>query len=52
MVAKRSLICYLFIVVDCMYITVRQDYVSKERAAYTILEYDANEHKEVLGICI
>lgn len=42
--------CYPFIFVDCMYVAVRQDYVSKEMAAYTILGYDVDGHKEVLGI--
>lgn len=42
--------CYPFIFVDCMYTTVRKDYESKEMAAYTILGYDMDGAKEVLGI--
>lgn len=42
--------CYPFVFVDCMYTTVRQDYESKEMAAYTILGYDMDGAKEVLGI--
>lgn len=33
-----------------MYTTVRKDYESKEMAAYTILGYDMDGAKEVLGI--
>lgn len=42
--------CYPFVFVDCMYTTVRQDYESREMAAYTILGYNMDGGKEVLGI--
>ncbi len=42
--------CYPFVFVDCMYVTVRHEYEVKETAVYTILGYDVNGHKEVLGI--
>ena len=42
--------CYPFVFVDCMYTTVRQDYESHEMAAYTILGYDMDGKKDVLGI--
>ena len=42
--------CYPFVFVDCMYSTVRKDYESKEMAAYTILGYDMDGGKEVLGV--
>lgn len=42
--------CYAFLFVDCMYVSVRSDYESKEEAVYTILGYDLEGHKEVLGL--
>lgn len=42
--------CYPFIFVDCMYVTVRSEYESKEEAVYVILGYDLQGHKEVLGL--
>ena len=42
--------CYPFVFVDCMYVTMRYEYESKETAVYTILGYDINGHKDVLGI--
>ena len=42
--------CYPFVFVDCMYVTMRYDYESKENAVYTILGYDIDGHKDVLGI--
>lgn len=42
--------CYPFVFVDCMYTTVRKDYESKEMAVYTILGYDIDGNKEILGI--
>lgn len=42
--------CYPFVFVDCMYVTMRYDYESKESAVYTILGYDIDGHKDVLGI--
>ena len=42
--------CYPFVFVDCMYVTMRYEYESKETAVYTILGYDINGHKDILGI--
>lgn len=42
--------CYPFIFVDCMYVTVRSEYESKEEAVYVILGYDLAGKKEVLGL--
>ncbi len=36
--------------VDCMYVTMRYEYESKESAVYTILGYDINGQKDILGI--
>ena len=42
--------CYPFVFVDCMYVTMRYEYETKECAVYTILGYDINGHKDILGI--
>lgn len=42
--------CYPFVFVDCMYVTMRYEYESKEAAVYTILGYDIDGHKDILGI--
>ena len=42
--------CYTFLFVDCMYVTVRSEYESKEEAVYVILGYDLQGKKEVLGL--
>ena len=42
--------CYSFLFVDCMYVTVRSEYESKEEAVYVILGYDLDGKKEVLGL--
>ena len=41
---------YPFVFVDCMFVTVRYDNVAKECAVYTILGYDKDGHKDVLGL--
>ena len=41
--------CYAFLFVDCMYVTLRSGYEAKECAVYTILGYDLNGHKDILG---
>lgn len=43
---------YTFIFVDCMYVTIRKDYEAKKYAIYTILGYDINGEKEILGLWI
>lgn len=42
--------CYAFIFVDCMYVTLRENYEAKEYAVYTILGYDLKGNKEILGL--
>ena len=42
--------CYPFIFVDCMYVSVRSEYESKEEAVYVILGYDIEGKKEILGL--
>lgn len=42
--------CYAFLFVDCMYVTLRSGYEAKESAVYTILGYDLQGHKELLGL--
>ena len=44
--------CYAFIFVDCMYVTLRSGYEVKECAIYTILGYNLQGHKEILGLWI
>ncbi|MGM0338821.1 IS256 family transposase [Enterococcus sp. AZ007] len=42
--------CYAFLFVDCMYVTLRENYEAKEYAVYTILGYDLKGKKEILGL--
>mgnify|MGYP000341014921 FL=1 len=42
--------CYPFIFMDCMYVTLRDNYDAKECAVYAILGYDLNGYKDILGI--
>ena len=42
--------CYPFVFVDCMYVTVRYEYEVRETAVYTILGYDVNGRKDILGL--
>ena len=44
--------CYAFVFVDCLYVTLRNDYGVKECAVYVILGYDLNGRKEILGLWI
>lgn len=41
---------YTFLFVDCMYVSIKKDYETKEYAVYTILGYDVNGMKDILGI--
>ena len=41
---------YTFLFVDCMYVTIRKEYESKSYAVYTILGYDLNGEKDILGL--
>lgn len=42
--------CYAFLFVDCLFTKVRNQYETKEYAVYTILGYDLEGKKEVLGL--
>ena len=42
--------CYAFVFVDCLYVTVRNDYEVKECVVYVILGYDLSGRKEILGL--
>lgn len=42
--------CYAFMFVDCMYVTIRENYEAREMAVYTILAYDLAGNKEILGL--
>ena len=43
---------YTFCFVDCLYVTIRQERDTKNCAVYTILGYDVNGCKDVLGLWI
>lgn len=42
--------CYPFVFVDCMYVSLRGEYEANDEAVYTILGYDLNGQKEILGL--
>jgi transposase-like protein len=41
---------YTFLFVDCLYVTIKKEYETKEYAVYCILGYDINGTKDILGI--
>ena len=41
---------YTFLFVDCMYVTIRKEYESKNYAVYTILGYDLDGQKDILDL--
>lgn len=41
---------YTFLFVDCMYVSIKKEYDTKSYAVYTILGYDVNGIKDILGI--
>ena len=41
---------YTFMFVDCMYVSIKKEYDTKNYAVYTILGYDVNGCKDILGI--
>lgn len=41
---------YTFLFVDCMYVTIRKEYETKNYAVYTILGYDTEGKKDILGL--
>lgn len=42
--------CYPFLFVDCMYVSLRNDYEVNQAAVYVILGYDLKGRKEILGL--
>ena len=42
--------CYPFVFIDCMYVTLRKDYETKKYAVYTMLGYDIDGKKDILGL--
>lgn len=43
---------YTFLFIDCLYVTIRKDYEVKNCAIYTILGYDIDGVKDILGLWI
>lgn len=43
---------YTFVFVDCMYVSIRKEYETKNCAIYVILGYDVNGKKDILGLWI
>lgn len=43
---------YPFLFVDCLYVNIRRDYESRDCAVYTILAYDSDGRKDILGLWI
>ena len=43
---------YTFLFVDCLYVTLRREYETKNCAVYVILGYDADGVKDILGLWI
>ena len=41
---------YPFVFVDCLYVTLRRDGAARECAVYTILGYDMDGRKDILGL--
>ncbi len=41
---------YTFLFMDCMYVTIQKEYETKNYAVYTILGYDTDGHKDILGL--
>lgn len=48
--AKQTATALLHVHVDCLYVTIRQERESKNYAVYTILGYDINGYKDILGL--
>ena len=42
--------CYPFVFVNCMYVTLHKDYETKKYAVYTMLGYDIDGQKDILGL--
>ena len=41
---------YTFLFVDCMYVSIKKEYETKNYAVYCILGYDVNGNKDILGL--
>ena len=41
---------YTFLFVDCLYVTIRKDYETKNYAVYVILGYDVDGQKDILDL--
>ena len=41
---------YTFLFVDCLYVTIRKEYETKNCAVYVILGYDVDGKKDILGL--
>lgn len=41
---------YTFMFIDCLYVSIRKDYETKNYAVYVILGYDVNGVKDILGL--
>ena len=41
---------YTFLFVDCLYVTIRKDYETKNYAVYVILGYDVDGWTDILGL--
>ena len=41
---------YTFLFVDCLYVTIRKDYETKNYAVHVILGYDVDGWKDILGL--
>ena len=43
---------YAFLFVDCLYVSIRTEYETKKHAIYTIVSYDLDGRKDILGLWI
>ena len=41
---------YTFLFVDCIYVTIKKEYKGKNYVVYTILGYDIDGQKDILGL--
>lgn len=45
-------VCYPFVFVDCIYVSVKTEHGAQEQAVYAVLGYDTDGHKDILGLWI
>ena len=43
---------YPFVFVDCIYVSIRQEYKSEQKAVYVVLGYDVSGNKDILGLWV